>query len=107
MPALHLQQLEDVDGTLQAADRLGWEDKQDILDEEEGFVFYDGGTYSRGPIRITPEPGDAPQATSSPRHEVRHGREATLKTQPSLSIHPPTDAFCSREGINADAGLRH
>ncbi|KAK9834414.1 hypothetical protein WJX74_001305 [Apatococcus lobatus] len=53
----------------QAAERRAWEDKEDILEDEEGFVIYDGGTYSRGPIRITPEPKDASQASSSPVHE--------------------------------------
>lgn len=57
-------------GALQAAERRAWEDKEDILEDEEGFVIYDGGTYSRGPIRITPEPGDASEASSSTSHEV-------------------------------------
>ena len=58
------------DASVQAEERLGWEDKQDIHDDEEGLVIYDGGSYSRGPIRISPEPVNAPQAMSSPMHEV-------------------------------------
>ncbi len=57
---------------MQAAERRKWEDKQDILENEEGFVIYDGGTYSRGPIRITPMPGDVSPSTSAPGLEVSH-----------------------------------
>ena len=56
---------------MQAAERLTWEDKQDILEDEEGLVIYDGGSYSRGPVRLTPEPGDAAQSRASPAHQVQ------------------------------------
>ena len=56
---------------MQAAERLTWEDREDILEDEEGFVTFDGGSYSRGPIRLSPEPGDMSSAMG-PAHIVRH-----------------------------------
>ncbi len=55
------------------------------MEDEEGFVMYDGGSYSRGPIRISPEPGDFQQLQN-------HSKTSSTVRKGSISGQsPPTN----------------